>query len=346
MNASQGRSGQLTQVEVVRRDNAAEGVVTLELAPADGGRLPPWRPGAHIDVLLAAGLERQYSLCGNPGDDQLWRIAVLREPNGRGGSQYIHDRVQAGHTLTTRGPRNHFSLVSAPRYKFIAGGIGITPILPMAKAAEAASAEWSLLYGGRRLASMAFREELTAYGERCRFWPEDERGLLPLADELSEPPAGTLVYCCGPGVLLDAVEKTCERWPLGTLHVERFRARTLTKPALEGSFEVECAVSGLIVQVAPDQSILEALTDAGLDLDSSCLEGACGTCEVSVLEGTPDHRDSILEPGEKAANDVMMICVSRSKSSCSTSDNYQQASTGGNHDDIHYDDQRPAGLVA
>jgi ferredoxin-NADP reductase len=202
----------------------------------------------------------------------------------------------------------------APRYKFIAGGIGITPIFTMIRAVEAAGAEWSLLYGGRRLRSMAFKDELTAYRQRCRFWPEDEKGLLPLADELNEPTDDQLVYCCGPAPLLDAVERSCELWPDGTLHVERFQAKKLTEPVMASSFDVECAVSGTTVSVAPEQSILDALTEAGFDLDSSCLEGACGTCEVGVLAGTPDHRDSILEPEEKAANDVMMICVSRSMS--------------------------------
>lgn len=312
MSPSRDRSSELTRVEVVGRTDVADGVVALELASSSGDPLPPWQPGAHIDVLLAPGLERQYSLCSDPANDRLWRIAVLLEPDSRGGSTHLHERVHVGDRLTVRGPRNHFQLIPASRYRFVAGGIGITPILPMLKRATAARAEWDLLYGGRRLASMAFRVELSAYGSRCRLWPQDEAGLLPLVAELAEPTEGTLVYCCGPGPLLDAVQEVCEPWPEGSLHMERFRAAPLATPALSEDFEVECALSGVTVEVTPDHSILEALTDAGLDLESSCLEGACGTCEVRVLSGIPDHRDSILEPAEKAANDTMMICVSRS----------------------------------
>ncbi|MBW8801741.1 MAG: ferredoxin reductase, partial [Streptomyces sp.] len=154
------------ELVVDRRDTAADGVLALTLRHPLGEQLPRWEPGAHIDVVLGPGLERQYSLCGDPADRTAWRIAVLREPVGRGGSAHVHEQLGQGDKVRVRGPRNHFALRPAPRYRFIAGGIGITPILPMLAAAEAEGAEWTLLYGGRTRESMAFTEELSRYGDR------------------------------------------------------------------------------------------------------------------------------------------------------------------------------------
>jgi ferredoxin-NADP reductase len=187
----------------------AEEVVCLTLTSADGRDLPAWTPGAHIDVLLPIGLERQYSLCGD-ADAGSWRIAVLREPNGKGGSAYIHDRVRAGHRLRVRGPRNHFPLVASPRYLFIAGGVGITPILPMVTTAERWGAAWTLVYGGRTRSSMAFLPELEKYGARLVCRPQDEFGLLDLDTILAQPDDVTQVYCCGPEPLIAAVETRCD----------------------------------------------------------------------------------------------------------------------------------------
>lgn len=187
------------ELVVGRRESVADGVLALTLRHPLGAELPPWEPGAHIDVVLGPDLERQYSLCGDPTDRRAWRIAVLREPDGRGGSAHVHGRLGEGDTVRVRGPRNHFALAPAPRYRFVAGGIGITPILPMLAAAEAAGAEWSLLYGGRTRGSMAFTEELGRYGARVTLAPQDETGLLDLAPVLDRVPEGTLVYCCGPG---------------------------------------------------------------------------------------------------------------------------------------------------
>jgi ferredoxin-NADP reductase len=220
--------------------------------------------------------------------------------------------------VRVRGPRNHFPLVSAPHYQFIAGGIGITPMLPMIEAAEAAGVRWRLAYGGRKRASMSFLEDLAAYGERVTIWPQDEQGLLDLQGILSSAREDTLVYCCGPEALLSAVEGACASWPAGALHVERFAARPgadqPTSGALE-SFEVVCQRSGLTVTVPASRSVFEVLEDAGVSVLGSCLEGICGTCEAAVIEGTPDHRDSVLSEEEQACNDAMMLCVSRSLSS-------------------------------
>jgi ferredoxin-NADP reductase len=298
---------------VVRhRFEAAEGVAVLELAAADGESLPPWEPGAHIDLVLPDDVERQYSLCGDPRDRARWRIAVLRESNGRGGSAYVHDKLTEGAVVQARGPRNHFAFEPAARYLFVAGGIGVTPLLPMASAASAAGADWRLVYGGRSRTSMAFLGELRArYGERVVVRPEDEYGLLDLDALLGSPEPGTHVYCCGPGPLLDAVEERCAHWPAGSLHVERFSPKEVGEPVRHDSFEIELAVTGGTLTVPPGVTVLDVLRDNGVWVDASCEEGTCGTCETAVLSGTVDHRDSVLSAEERAEHTAMMVCVSR-----------------------------------
>lgn len=290
----------------------AEGVVSVTLADPGGAVLPVWAPGAHVDVELPNEIMRQFSLCGDPSERRAYRIGVLREAAGRGGSAYVHDTLRVGAALTVRGPRNNFTFRPAPRVLFVAGGIGITPLLPMIPAADAAGADWRLLYGGRRRASMAFLGELEPYGDRVTVCPQDEVGLLDLDGWLGEPQADTVVYCCGPEPLLEVIEERCRAWPPEALQVERFAPRPIEVPDDgERGFRVVCQRSGLMVEVGADKSVLEALRAAGVDLPSSCEEGMCGTCETAILEGTPDHRDSILSPAERAANETMMLCVSR-----------------------------------
>jgi ferredoxin-NADP reductase len=301
-----------TDVRVAATDRVADGVVTLVLQGLDGADLPRWTPGAHVDLLLPDLPPRQYSLCGDPADASVWRLGVLREPDGRGGSAYVHDRLRAGDVVRVRGPRNHFPLVDAPRYLFLAGGIGVTPLLPMVRTAAAAGADWRLVYGGRQRTSMAFLDELAVHGDRVLVQPQDECGLLDLDALLSSPEPGTQVYCCGPEPLLEAVEQRCAGWPAGALHVERFTARPVGEPVRSGSFEVVLARSGLTLEVPPDRSVLSVVEQAGVGVLSSCSEGTCGTCETAVLEGEPEHRDAVLDDDERAANDCMMICVSRS----------------------------------
>ncbi len=299
-------------VRVESKEPVAEGVVALTLREVTGQAMPAWEPGAHVDLILDGVATRQYSLCGALGDQQTYRLGILRDPDGSGGSLHVHDQVAEGDLVRVRGPRNNFPLVPSPRYLFIAGGIGITPMLPMVAAAAAAGADWQLVYGGRERSSMAFLDELAAHGERVRVWPQDERGFLPLADLLGTPQADTLVYCCGPGPLLDAVEAACVGWPVGSLHVERFVAKPLTEPVRAEAFDVHLQRSDLTLTVPVDRSVLSVVEEAGVTVLSSCGEGTCGTCETAVLEGMPDHRDSILGPEERAAGDCMMICVSRS----------------------------------
>ncbi|MFJ4782479.1 PDR/VanB family oxidoreductase [Streptomyces sp. NPDC088794] len=295
------------ELVVSARESAAEGVVVLTLRHPLGDELPAWEPGAHLDVALGPELERQFSLCGDPGNCSEWRIAVLREPDGRGGSAFVHEQLGVGDKVRVRGPRNHFRLEPAPGYRFIAGGIGITPVLPMLAAAEAAGVPWTLLYGGRTRRSIAFTEELARYGDRVTVAPQDETGLLDLASVLDDLDEGTLVYCCGPGPLLDAVEERC---PAPVLRVERFQPK-VRQGGDNSEFEVELAQSGRTVTVAPDVSVLDAVRAAGVEVLFSCTEGTCGTCETDVLDGVPDHRDSVLTEEERAGGETMMICVSR-----------------------------------
>ena len=297
---------------VARRTVVADGVVALELRPAGGGDLPVWAPGAHVDLVLPDHL-RQYSLCGDCADRGLWRIAVLREPDGRGGSAYVHDELGEGDTVRVRGPRNHFALDEAERYLFIAGGIGITPILPMVVAAQARGARWELLYGGRRRDSMAFLDELAVHGPAVRPWPQDEQGLLDLDAALGTPSEDTLVYCCGPEPLLAAVEERCAAWAPGSLRLERFAAKAPDPDLEDTAFEVVLDQSGLTLTVEPGVSILDTCMDAGVDVPCSCEEGICGTCETDVLEGLPEHRDSVLSESERSSGEVMMLCVSRAR---------------------------------
>jgi ferredoxin-NADP reductase len=303
-----------TPVRVRAKTEQAEGVVSLELETLDGSPLHAWEPGAHLDLIMDDVATRQYSLSGDPADLSSYRLGILLDPQGKGSSRYVHETLQAGDEVTIRGPRNNFPLVSSPRYLFIAGGIGITPILPMIRHAESVGAQWRLVYGGRMRSSMAFLDELAAYGDRVQIAPQDEVGLLDLAGLLGEQLADTLVYCCGPEPLLVAVEAACASWPSRSLHVERFVAKPLTEPVRSDSFEVELSRSGQVLTVSPDQSILEVVRAAGVPVLSSCEEGTCGTCETVMLDGIADHRDSLLDDDERAENSCMFICVSRALS--------------------------------
>ncbi|CQD06740.1 ferredoxin [Mycobacterium europaeum] len=288
----------------------AEGCIGLVLQKSDGTELPEWTPGAHIDLILGADLVRQYSLCGDPSDRLSWRLGILLEPDSRGGSRYLHEQVRVGSTLRARGPRNHFPLDPGERYLFVAGGIGITPIWTMVRAAEAAGAQWQLLYGGRSRTSMAFLDELEKFGDRVMIRPQDEYGLLDLPAFVHGADEDTAVYCCGPEPLITAMENVCATESLG-LHVERFAPKPITDAGPNEEFEVVCAQSGITLTVPANSTILAEVRKAGIEVLSSCSEGTCGTCEVDILEGVPDHRDSFLTPGERKSGESMMICVSR-----------------------------------
>ena len=301
-----------SELVVEKVERVADAVVALTLVDPDGGSLPPWTPGAHVDLQLG-DLVRQYSLCGDPGDSRSYTVAVLREPESRGGSAYVHDNLVVGSRVLVRGPRNHFALVSAPRYVFIAGGIGVTPMLPMIAEAEATGADWHLWYRGRARSGMAYADTLAGYGDRVTLLPGDETGPLDLATVLAEPHDGTAIYVCGPERLLAGCEEICAAsWPASALHLERFAAKDIEAPAGgEREFELELAASGVTLTVPADRSVFKVIEDAGISVLGSCHEGICGTCEAIVLEGDVDHRDSVLNESERAANDAMMVCVSR-----------------------------------
>ncbi|GAA1354594.1 PDR/VanB family oxidoreductase [Arthrobacter rhombi] len=311
----------------------AEGVLSLEIEPIPGGTLPEWQPGAHLDIVLAPGLVRQYSLCSRPG--QPWRVAVLREPASRGGSNFVHTSLRPGAVIGVRGPRNNFALAPARSYRFLAGGIGITPILAMVREAEAGGVPWTLDYLGRSRTSMAFLDELLEFGEKVRIHADDVDGRFDLSGHLEVPAPGMVAYACGPGGLLGVLLAAAENWPAPELlRVERFvadqaggpQADIAGDPSADGTasgdtspesdaFVVELN-DGATLEIPVDQSILQTLEDHGYAPLNSCREGICGTCETGVISGDVDHRDSLLSEDEKAASETMMICVSRACGGC------------------------------
>jgi ferredoxin-NADP reductase len=293
---------------------AAEGVISVSLVAQDGSDLPVWEPGAHIDLLVDGRFERHYSLCGDPRDRRQWQVGVLREPAGRGGSEWLHTELRAGDVLRARGPRNNFALEAASEYVLVAGGVGITPLLPMARELDRQAANWRLLYGGRSRSSMAFLKELESYGDRVVIHPENEHGLLDLAAWIGEPREGVGIYCCGPERLLDAIEAQCEKWPDGAMHIERFRPKNGALEGAAGTFEVVLQRTGRSCIVQADETIIDAIDRLGVHVPRSCGEGTCGTCVTDVLEGVPDHRDSFLMGKKRAANKKICVCCSRSLS--------------------------------
>lgn len=300
-------------------EQAADEVVTLVLRRADGTDFPVWDPGAHIDVHLDNGLIRQYSLCSPTADRSTLKIGVLRTQDSRGGSDFVHAHLLTGTELTISAPRNNFPLVTSRKYMFIAGGIGITPIIPMLEAAEADGKQWVLHYGGRSRSSMAFAAELLEkYGpEKILLYANDEDNMLDLGNVLAMPRAHMLVYACGPGGMLTAIEELCMGWPPGALHTERFVAAELGAGANSEPFEVELAQTGGTVTVQPNETIVDAVEAAGARILSSCRAGVCGTCETRIIAGEPEHRDAVLTEDDKAAGEVMLPCVSRAAAGCS-----------------------------
>ncbi len=286
-----------------RREEIADGVVQLSLY---GAGLPPWEPGAHLELTLPSGLVRQYSLCGDPADTTAYTLATRLVEDGRGGSREVHEELREGMQLQVRGPRNRFALKSSHAYVFVAGGIGITPILPMLRAAEASGADWRILYCGRSKASMPFLDEVEKIAGPERLTVVE--GVPDLPALFAEVPQAAAVYCCGPEPLMDAVASVL---PAGcTLHLERFTAAA----AVEGdeAFEVELRRSGRTVTVAADESVLSAVRKELPNTAYSCEQGFCGTCQQRVIGGEIDHRDELLVDDER--EDSMLICVSRSKS--------------------------------
>jgi vanillate O-demethylase ferredoxin subunit len=294
---------------------ASEAVRLVELRDPDGAPLPAAAPGAHIDLHLAGGLVRSYSLMGDPEDRRAYSVAVLREPMSRGGSRAVHETLRVGDVLAVEGPRIHFPLVEdAPYSVLIAGGIGITPILPMAERLARLGRRFELHYGARRRADAVLLDRLAPLGAAVRLHFSREAGgrRADIAAILASAPAGAHFYCCGPASMLDDYTAASADLEPARVHLERFAAAE--PAAVEGGFVVELARTGRTIAVPPGKTILEALNAHGIEPACSCIEGVCGTCETRVLDGVPDHRDVVLTPEERAGNRTMMICVSGAKS--------------------------------
>jgi ferredoxin-NADP reductase len=297
----------------------ADDVVSIELLPAPGTTFPAFDAGAHIDLHLPNGMVRNYSLWNSPEERNRYVIGVLKDKASRGGSKAVHQELRVGMTLPIAAPRNNFPLhEDAGHSVLIAGGIGITPILSMAQRLKRLGRSYELLYFARSRNSAAFVDVIEALDVPVTWHFDDERGGPPnLKALLEERPAGadTHYYACGPSVLLDAFEKQCEALGYANAHIERFAAvPVVASPEAQATYCAELRRSGRTIVIKPEKSLLQTLLDAGIEVEHSCLEGVCGTCETRVLEGTPDHRDSVLSAKEHASNKVMMVCVSGCKS--------------------------------
>ncbi|WP_292831358.1 2Fe-2S iron-sulfur cluster-binding protein [Microbacterium sp.] len=303
------RGNERLRMVVARRVPLADGVLGLRLVPEGGGTLPVWTPGSHVVLHVPGGLERHYSLCGDPADRWGFDIAVRLAEQSRGGSRFIHEHLRVGDPLEVTTPRNRFGLEPANDYLFIAGGIGITPLISMITSLPA-SRHWSLVYIGRTRRSMPFADELiTRYPGRVTVHASDEqRGRYPAAAAASASSAE--VYCCGPAALMDELAAVV---PAGRLHLERFVAADRTAGVVARPIEVDMPGIGSL-RVPADRSILDVLEDAGAPVTGSCRSGVCGTCELRVTGGTPLHLDSVADDAEKDAAGVMYPCVSRALS--------------------------------
>ncbi len=309
----------LLTVRVLRKTAEATDIVGLELAAEDGGPLPAFSAGSHVDLHLPSGFTRQYSLCNDPGETHRYQIAVLRDPASRGGSAALHDAVSVGQTLQISAPRNHFALAhQASRHLLLAGGIGVTPLLCMSERLAQLGADFELHYCTRSLARTAFvgRIQAASFADRVKFHHDDGAAAqqLDLGGLLGQPRPGEHVYVCGPQGFMDAVlgRARAAGWPEAQLRFEYFGA-AVAPTVGDTAFEVQLASSGRVLPVAVGQTVVQALVAAGVEVLTSCEQGVCGTCLTRVLAGQVDHRDQYLTPEERAAHDQFLPCCSRSR---------------------------------
>ena len=307
----------LLEVRVARKTVEAVDICGLELVASDGQPLPAFTAGSHVDVHLPNGLVRQYSIHNDPSERHCYRIAVLLDAASRGGSRAVHEMVQQGDLLRISMPRNLFPLAANIRHSLLlSGGIGITPILSMARQLSAIQADFEMHYCTRSRERTAFLAEInaSAFADQVRFHHDDAQA-IDLAAVLAEPSPDRHLYFCGPKGFMDAVQKTAELqgWAPENVHFEFFSAAPV-KQADDGAFDVHLARSCRVVRVPATQSVTQALAEAGVMIETSCEQGVCGTCLTRVLEGEPEHRDMFLSPGEQARNDCFMPCCSRARS--------------------------------
>ena len=310
----------MLEVRVSQKIIEAEGVCSFELLAANGDRLPGFTAGSHVDVQVAPGVVRQYSLCNSPEDSDRYLIAVLHEPASRGGSRGMHEQIEAGARLLIGQPRNLFDLdLSGERYLLFAGGIGITPILAMAHALVVAGKDFELHYCGRSLGRLAFLDLLNGplFGRQLRIHvadgPAEQR--LDAARLLANPSGADQLYVCGPGGFMNHVQSTARAcgWSDGQIHREDFAAQPQVQDG-DRAFEVELARSGRVLAIPAGQTVLDVLLANAVDIESSCEQGICGACTTRVLGGEPDHRDQFMTAAEHARNDCFTPCCSRSRS--------------------------------
>ncbi|MDO9436546.1 PDR/VanB family oxidoreductase [Hydrogenophaga sp.] len=303
-------------VRSIRKE--ADTVHSFELESPDGAPLPAFTAGAHIDLQLGERLVRSYSLANDPAEHHRYVVAIHREHAGRGGSAHMHEKVMVGQRLRVTLPSNDFALdETAPHTVLIAGGIGITPMRAMLHRLEAIGKPWTLWYGGRARSSMAYLadiERLQSEGKDVHVHvdSEQEGRVVDMARIVAEAVPGAHFYCCGPKPMLAAFEAATQPLPADQVHLEYFSAQEAA--AAEGGFTLDLARSGKQLPVAPGASVLDTLLDAGVQIEFSCMDGICGSCEVRVLAGEPDHRDSVFSAEERARNDRMLVCCSGSKS--------------------------------
>ncbi|MGH6946728.1 MAG: 2Fe-2S iron-sulfur cluster-binding protein [Kiloniellales bacterium] len=292
-------------------------IKSFELRAPDGGLLPVFEAGAHIDVVTASGERRSYSLANAPGERDRYLVGVLREKDGRGGSAWIHEAVKAGDTITVLPPLNNFPLhQEASEHILIGGGIGITPLLAMGHRLKALGANTTLHYCTRSPGATAFLAEASAlFGERLMLYHDGgEPGCgIDLGATLAARPEGAHLYICGPLGLLAAARAASAHWPQGTVHFELFAPPAPAPHQPDQAFEIFLSRRKQTLTVPADRSILEVLRAAGVAIDYSCEAGICGTCRTRLISGEPDHRDEVLTPAEKAAKADIMVCISRAK---------------------------------
>lgn len=304
----------LLTLTVTRSETAADGIQLIEFRAPDGAALPAWTPGSHLAIRVPSGAMRNYSLCSDPQERHRYLIAVKREVAGRGGSVGLIDQTRPGDSIAVMSPRNLFELVtSAPSYIFIAGGIGITPVLSMIRSLRRSGDKpFHLYYLTRSPAVTAFLPDLADFTDRVTVHhdggdPAQAFDLWPIL----EAPSNAHIYCCGPRPLMDAVRDMTGHWPEAALHFEDFGSDLVRPRADDTPFEIQLGYHGPHLKVPVGATILETLRANGRIVPSSCESGTCGTCRTTILAGEPDHRDLVLNEAEK--RNSIMICVSRAK---------------------------------